>query len=144
MTIYFAWWLLALGLGLAELLTGTFYLLILALGAAAGGVAAWAGLTLVAQILIAAAVALGGWLLLKRMRGAARDAASGDTDGLLDAGARVNIEHWSSTRQGKVRYRGAEWAVELAEGEADGRPGEHQIKSVRGTRLIVTRVGSEP
>ena len=40
------WWLAAGGLVIAELLSGSFYLLMLALGTAAGAVAAQAGLAL--------------------------------------------------------------------------------------------------
>ena len=48
------WWLLAGALVGAELLTGTFYLLMLALGAAAGAIAAHLGLPLTGQIVSAA------------------------------------------------------------------------------------------
>ncbi|HNJ45700.1 MAG TPA: NfeD family protein, partial [Ottowia sp.] len=44
------WWIAAGLLVAAELLTGTFYLLMLAIGAAAGALAAHAGLSLSAQL----------------------------------------------------------------------------------------------
>ena len=50
------WWLLAGALVALELMTGTFYLLMLAIGAAAGALAALAGLDLTAQVVTAAAV----------------------------------------------------------------------------------------
>ena len=50
------WWLMA-GVAVAtELLTGTFYLLMLAIGLAAGALAAHAGLGTTAQILVRAVV----------------------------------------------------------------------------------------
>ena len=48
------WWVLAGLLVAAELLSGTFYLLMLALGVAAGALAAHAGLGLSAQVITAA------------------------------------------------------------------------------------------
>ena len=48
------WWLTAGVLVVAELATGTFYLLMLALGAAAGALAAHAGLGFTAQMAVAA------------------------------------------------------------------------------------------
>lgn len=50
------WWLLAGTVVALELVTGTFYLLMLALGMAAAAVAAHAGLSSVTQIVIAAMV----------------------------------------------------------------------------------------
>ena len=50
------WWLLAGSAVAVELATGTFYLLMLATGLAAGGLAANLGLALVPQMLIAAGI----------------------------------------------------------------------------------------
>lgn len=50
------WWLMAGVAVVAELLTGTFYLLMLAVGLAAGALAAHAGLGNTAQILVSALV----------------------------------------------------------------------------------------
>ena len=65
------WWLLAGGLVVAELLTGTFYLLMLAVGVGAAGIAAHLGASTTAQILTAALVGGGsvvGWHALRRKR----------------------------------------------------------------------------
>ena len=50
------WWLLAGGAVVTELLTGTFYLLMLAMGLAAAALAAHLGLPLTAQIITSAMV----------------------------------------------------------------------------------------
>ena len=50
------WWLLAGGIVAAELLTGTFYLLMLALGVAAAAIAAHLGMSTTLQIVTAAVV----------------------------------------------------------------------------------------
>ena len=41
MSAYWMWWIAAAALGAAELLTGTFYLLVVGVALAFGGVAAW-------------------------------------------------------------------------------------------------------
>ena len=63
------WWLMAGVLVVAELATGTFYLLMIALGAVAGALAAHAGLGTEVQLSAAAVVAAltaGGWYAWKR------------------------------------------------------------------------------
>src|SRR5260364_49174 len=50
------WWVFAAALVIAELLSGTFYLLMLALAAVAGGVAALAGAALTVQLFTATAM----------------------------------------------------------------------------------------
>jgi len=60
------WWLLAGGAVALELSTGTFYLLMIAAGLAAGALAAHAGMPLTGQLIVAAAVgagAVGAWHL---------------------------------------------------------------------------------
>src|SRR5260364_345882 len=52
------WWVFAAALVIAELLSGTFYLLMLALAAVAGGVAALAGAALTVQLFTATACAI--------------------------------------------------------------------------------------
>lgn len=127
------WWLLALGLGLAELFTGTFFLLFLALGAAVAGIASTVGFGLAWQLLAAAAGALAGafWLRSRQKSGAAQSSDS------LDVGERVTVTTWASPRRTEVRYRGASWQVELEDQGAEGRPGEHVIRQVNGNVLIV-------
>src|SRR5260364_386603 len=60
------WWVFAAALVIAELLSGTFYLLMLALAAVAGGVAALAGAALTFQLFTATACALAALAALRR------------------------------------------------------------------------------
>ena len=57
------WWIAAGVLVAAELATGTFYLLMLALGCVAGALGAHAGFTSTAQLVIGAAVGAGATAL---------------------------------------------------------------------------------
>ena len=61
MSAHWWWWGLAVGLMAFELTTGTLYLLVLALGAAVGGLAAYGGLGGAPQVLIAAVTSLVEW-----------------------------------------------------------------------------------
>jgi len=140
---YWWWWGLAVLLGVAEMVTGTFYLLVLGLGFAAGGALAWAGLGTAWQLTAAAAVSFVGWFLLRRqMPRRSRDAAHSNRDVLLDIGEHVHIEHWQPDRRAQVSYRGAAWTAELAADQTSPpQPGEFVIRRIDGNRLIVSRAG---
>ena len=78
---------------MAELLTGTFYLLMIALGFFAGALVKLNGAGLAAQCVWAAFVALAAIVLLRRSRFGRRQRrdASANPDVLLDVGARVEV-----------------------------------------------------
>ena len=134
----FFWWIGAGVLIVAELLTGTFYLLMIALGFIAGALANLAGAGAAAQYTAAALVALAAVLALRRTRFGRRRQqrdASANPDVNPDIGARLEVETWRDGRA-RVQYRGAEWDVELAPGaRADARL--YEIAAVRANRLIV-------
>ena len=132
------WCLLAGGAVVLELLTGTFYLLMISLGLAAAAVGAHAGLDLKLQLLAAAIVGGGAvalWHLL-RERNPSAPSASANKDVNLDIGETVHVRTWSAEGQAKVRYRGAEWTAQLAAG-AQAVAGPQKIVEVVGNRLVV-------
>jgi membrane protein implicated in regulation of membrane protease activity len=132
------WWLvLAFGLLILELLTGTFYLMVIAVALAAGGVASLAGATLALQLVVAAAVGFAGALWLRRSR-FGRLKTEGDELQSLDVGQLVRVDGWSAGNTARAQYRGAEWDVVLAPGET-AAPGEFVIRAVQGSRLVVAR-----
>ena len=138
----FLWWIGAGALVIAELLTGTFYLLMVALGFIAGAVAKILGASLAVQYLCAALVALAAVVLLRRSRfGRRRERrdASTNPDVVLDVGASVEVLAWRDG-QARVPYRGAEWDVELAPGEPDDAR-FYEISAVRGNRLALVQRG---
>jgi membrane protein implicated in regulation of membrane protease activity len=133
------WWLAAGILVAAELVTGTFYLLMLALGLAAGALAAHAGLGLTSQVVVAALLGGGaalGWHLWRRRHPFAA-AAGANRDVNLDIGGTVHIEAWNTDGTASVRYRGAAWTAIAAPGQASGTTGAHRIIEVRGSQLLV-------
>ena len=124
---------------IGELATGTFYLLLVALGLAGGGLAAWLNAGLEWQLLACGVVVLLGLVILRKTRVLKKrevDAAS-NADVNLDIGQVVSVEAWSDNRTARVWYRGAHWQAELAEGHAS-HGGEHVITELRGTRLVLT------
>lgn len=134
------WWLAAGVLVAAELASGTFYLLMLALGAAAGALAAHAGIGLTGQM--AGAALLGGgavvaWHLRRSRQGAALPAAV-NPDVNLDIGGSVQVDHWQADGTTRVHYRGAAWDARHA-GTGLPTAGEHVIRAVEGTRLLLER-----
>lgn len=134
------WWILA-GLAVAaELLSGTFYLLMFALGLAAGALAAHAGLGLAGQLASAAIVGGGAVALWRWRRGkaAALPRPAGPDLNQLDVGERVMVEQWQPDRTARVLYRGATWTARYA-GTDTPQPGTHVIRAVEGTRLLIDR-----
>lgn len=141
MEAHYWWWLLALALGIAEILTGTIFLLVLALSFLLGGATAWLGFGGTVQLLVTSTCAFVGWGLLLRQRTRTRARHRETADGLmrLDVGQALRIDDWQDERRARVRYRGAQWRVELA-GEADdarGGPGDYVITRIENNRLIV-------
>jgi membrane protein implicated in regulation of membrane protease activity len=134
------WWIAAAVLVAAELATGTFYLLMLALGAVVGALAAHAGLGFNGQLMSAAVVGIGAvaaWHLVRRRRGPAVPTAE-NRDVNLDVGERIEVLAWRPDGSGSASYRGARWDVRHA-GAGTPQPGWHVIRSVEGNRLHVER-----
>jgi membrane protein implicated in regulation of membrane protease activity len=135
------WWVLAGVLIVMELLTGTFYLLMISLGIASAAVASHLGLGLVGQIVIAAIVGSGAVLTWHQHRKAHPQAApaNSNADVNLDVGSTVHISDasvWQSDGSALVHYRGAEWSAQLATGAA-AQAGNFVIEQVVGNRLIL-------
>jgi len=111
------WWMvLAFGLLIAELLTGTFYLLVIAVALAAAGLADLAGASLTLQLVVAAAIGFSGALWLRRSR-FGRLKTEGDRLQNLDGGQMIRVDSWTAGNTARAQYRGAEWDVMLAPGE---------------------------
>lgn len=132
------WWLVAGLLVAAELATGTFYLLMLALGCVAGAVSAHLGLAFTAQLISAALLGGGatvGWHL--KRSGQPRPApADRNRDVNLDIGESLHVAAWNADGSARVPYRGADWTVRLA-GTGTPAPGPHVIVALHGNELRV-------
>ena len=135
------WWI-ATGLAVAvELVTGTFYLLMIAIGLAAAAIAAHLGAGATAQLVVSALVgggAVAGWHMRTLRHPKARPAAS-NPDVNLDVGETVHIAHWQPDGTATVNYRGANWTVIHHSGSAPSS-GAHRVVEVVGSRLVVDKI----
>jgi membrane protein implicated in regulation of membrane protease activity len=132
-------WLVAAGvLVIFELLTGTFYLLMIAIGLAFGALAAVLGWPVPAQAIGAAVVGVVATGLLHRSRLGRphKGNPSRDHNLNLDIGQSVEVPTWRAGHA-RVMYRGALWDVELGPG-AKPEAGRFKIVEVQGNRLIVS------
>ncbi len=132
-----AWLIGGFILVIAELITGTFYLLVLGIAAFAGGAVYYGGGSLAVQAAVAAVIALFGLAGVQRYR---RN-LSPQKMRHLDVGQAASFESWvdARTRHARVRYRDTLWDAEVS-GEASGQPGEVlYITSVHGNTLTVSK-----
>jgi membrane protein implicated in regulation of membrane protease activity len=131
------WWIGAGVLVVLELISGTFYLLMIALGCVAAALAHVAGAAADVQFAVAAVVALAAVLLLRRSRFGRRkrERASRNPDVNLDIGQTLTVPAWHE-RRARVSYRGAAWDVELAAGEPEDAQ-LYEITELRGSCLVV-------
>ncbi|MFN3859945.1 MAG: NfeD family protein [Roseateles sp.] len=134
------WWIVAGSLVAAEMVTGTFYLLMLAAGAGAGAVAAHVGLAPSLQIVAAAVVggtAVVAWYQRRSRAPQARPATS-NPDVNLDIGQSVQVDHWTADGLTQVAYRGATWQARFV-GTPPAQTGRHVIRAVEGSCLLLDR-----
>jgi membrane protein implicated in regulation of membrane protease activity len=135
------WWLLAGSTVALELFTGTFYLLMLAVGMAAGAVAAHVGLGLVGQLIVAAltgSALVVGWYFVKKRR-ASDPSVRALRSVNLDVGEILQIDEWNMDGTASVKYRGAQWTVIHRPGNPP-TPGSYRVAELVGSRLLVDKV----
>jgi membrane protein implicated in regulation of membrane protease activity len=136
------WWIGAGVLIVLELISGTFYLLMIALGCVAAAIAHLVGAGADLQFAVAAVVALAAVVVLRRSRFGRRKRkeASRNPDVNLDIGQTLTVPAWHE-RRARANYRGAAWDVELAAGEPEDAQ-VYEITELRGSCLVV--VASRP
>jgi membrane protein implicated in regulation of membrane protease activity len=134
------WWI-ATGLLVAgELASGTFFLLMIAIGCAAAALAGHAGASFVVQVIVAAVVgggAVAAWRRQRR-RAVAPVAPAANPDLNLDVGERVHVDAWNADGTARVHYRGSAWNARFV-GEGAPQPGAHVIDEVRHNELALRR-----
>ena len=131
------WWLVAGGLVVAELLTGTVYLLMLSLGAAVAALTAYAGGSLTVQIVTAAVVGGAAVVLWNIKQTPSNDAQ--DSNIHLDIGEIVTVEAWDAQGHAQVKHRGTQWAAVCAQ-DITHEPGLHRIIEMQGNRLVLEKI----
>lgn len=132
------WWLVTAVAVIIELLSGTFYLLMLAIGLAAGAIAAHLGLSGVTQIVACAIVGAGAvfaayWVKRRRP---GDPPARADRSVNLDVGETVQVNEWAADGTAVVKYRGANWTAIHRDG-AVPVTGPHRVVELVGSRLLL-------
>jgi len=110
------WAIVGLALVIVELLTGTFYLVMLGVAAFGAAATAWLGHAFPAQVSVAAVIAAGGCYGVHVYREKNRKQQMPP----LDSGMRASFEAWidAGARLARVRYRGASWDARVEGVEA--------------------------
>ena len=125
---HLAWAILGLTLVVVELLTGTFYLLVLGLASFGAAGAAWAGSEFPMQAIVAGAIAAIGCygVHVYRAKNTTQQMAS------VDFGNPAKFESWidQGSRLARVSYRGAPWEARIDGGDS---PEPGAIVYVQGT-----------
>ena len=128
MDSYLVWILAGFGLVIVELVSGTFYLLVLGLAAFGAAAVAYLGSSFPIQAVTATVMAaVGSWLVhLYRIKNSQLQMPS------MDYAQPVKFEAWvdQGARIARVQYRGAPWEAKV-EGEA-------QIESGSSLYIIAT------
>ncbi len=113
MSSYLLWAIVGFTLIIVELMTGTFYLLVLGIAALAGAAVAFFGAEFWLQVIVASIVALVGiysvqqwWKTHQKSRTASNN---------IDIGQSVVFEQWinEAAHTARVRYRGTQWDAKL-------------------------------
>ena len=136
--LWLVWVIAGFCLVIAELLTGTFYLLVIGFGAFAAALVAWLGGNPLVQTLVGGIVAIAGTGYVHRFVRAGRPA--GDArENLLDRGQPVVLEGWSNEAAGlaRVRYRGTSWDARVPAPERPSPGSTLYIDSQEGNMLVV-------
>lgn len=134
------WWILTGVTIAAELLTSSIYLLMIALGLAAGAIAAHAGLDWSWQITASAIVGALSVVLgrrIRRKRGPQLPATA-NPDLNLDIGETLHVPEWGTDGTARIPYRGSHWTVALRAGSMPV-PGLYRVVELQGSRLIVDK-----
>jgi membrane protein implicated in regulation of membrane protease activity len=139
METWLAWLVLGFILVIIELVSGTFYLLVLGVGAFAAAVAAWLGANHLVQAVVGAAVAIAGAYLVHSWHAKNRG-NNAQASNFLDGGQAVVLESWvdENRRTARVKYRGTTWDARIVGAAAPSAPGSTlYIEGQEGSTLLV-------
>ena len=136
METYWWWTIAGIALVIAELISGTFFLLVIGIAALAGGAAAFYHFSFWVQAEIAAAVAVAGVILVMKFRKSQKSTSSVS----LDVGHSVVLDSWVSEkdRLARVRYRNALWDARLLDEQGAEAGHVLYITRVDGNTLHVS------
>ena len=134
MALHYLWWIAAAILVGVEMMTGTFYLLIVALACVAGGLVAYTGFDPSWQWGVAAVIEVIGTaaVVLWKKKFATQPRLSNN----LDVGQRVSVLEWRDNDTARVSYRGTQWDAVL-DSPATPKRERMVIMGMRGAQLVL-------
>ncbi|MBA2690798.1 MAG: hypothetical protein H0U63_08345 [Burkholderiales bacterium] len=135
---YLVWLILGLLLITIEMMTGTFYLLVLGLAALTASALGYFGGSAATQAVFASIVAVIGVFAVNRWRRNNKSLPK-SMDNNMDLGQPVIFEAWTNqpARLVRVKYRGTSWDAHLLDGDAEAA-GVLYICGAEGSRLQVS------
>lgn len=135
MDLYVYWIVAAIVLVIVEILTGTFYLLVLGIAASAAAAVAYFDFAFPVQAAVASAVGVVGVLLVHRYH--VHLAKTAPQSNAIDVGHRVTLDSWINEAEGlaRVRYRGTLWDAKVTGMRRDAAA--FYIRGVDGSTLEV-------
>ena len=135
---YHYWLIAGFVLVITELVTGTFYLLVIGVAAFVAAVAAYLGAGFWVQAISASVVAVAGVVLVSQRKLGAPDTSG--ASGSLDIGQSVTFESWTSETDGlaRVNYRGSTWDAVVTGERASGDKLVYFIYGMEGNTLRVS------
>ena len=145
MESWLGWLVLGFVLVIIELVSGTFYLLVLGIGAFAAALVAYLGGNVLTQAVVGSGVAIAGAFVVHgwhaRRRGSDADA------NFLDRGQPAVLESWTDEAGSRVRvrYRGSSWDARVIGASARPAPGATlYITGQEGSTLLVAPAPPAP
>jgi len=144
MELWLVWIVAGFALAIAELLSGTFYLLVIGVGAFTGALVAWMGGNMLVQVAAGGVVAIAGAIAVHHWHSRQK---SGDAQSnFLDRGQPVVLEGWAneSANLARVKYRGTTWDARLAPGSRPAPGTTLYIEGQEGNTLVVVPASPQP
>ena len=139
MELWLMWTIVGFVLVITELVTGTFYLLVLGLGAFIGAIAAYLGATHIVQALVGGGSAVAGTWFVHHWH-ESRRALESKGSNFLDRGQPVVLDGWANETANiaRVKYRGSTWDARVREAATKPSVGSTlYIEAQEGTMLVV-------
>ena len=143
---WLVWLVIGFILVISEMLSGTFYLLAIGVGAFAGSIASWLGGNEIVQAATSGAVAVLGTYIVHTWHARQKTGKPGEGN-FLDRGQAVVLEGWAQQdgHVARVKYRGASWDARMAHPGQRPAPGTTlYIEGQEGNTLVVAAVPPAP
>ena len=133
MPSYYIWFIVALCFAGGELLTGTFYLLAVAISITIGCLANLLGADLSRSLLITAAIAISIFVMLRYTKKQQYKKSLPP----LDIGQPVTIIQWYDHLHARIQYRGTQWDAELIEDTVPVANALYEIAGQQGNIFFI-------